>query len=57
MICRSALCFAATASCALYVANALAVGQRVNAARFVSAWGRYVTMAGLLTVAALEAGK
>ena len=52
---RSVFSVAATASALLYAANALAVGQKVNLARFVSSWGRYAALAGLLAVTAAEA--
>ena len=38
----------ATVSAVLYALNALAVGQRVTAARMISAWGRYMALAGHL---------
>jgi hypothetical protein len=52
---RSASSLLAAASCFLYAGNALAVGQKVNWARFLSAWGRYVAMAGLIAATAMNA--
>lgn len=52
---NSASSLLATASTFLYALNATFVGQKVNALRFVSSWGRYAAWAGLLLATATQA--